>query len=239
MGCERGASPAEPATTTAVSATTGHEVGYDALRVRIAEERDRLAADLARATSDATRRVVLAQAREALRRAIVEQLFPAWMGTRWAFHGTTERPRGPEGIACGWFVATILAHAGLRLESRRRFGQATALAIAKALVPAKPAHHRVFSVPAQVLEQKLRSFGEGLYVLGLDCHVGFVSVRASAARVIHASYTGRRVVVDEPIVASEVIDRSRAAGYFATSLFADDGLARAWLAKTTIVAPRA
>ncbi|MGZ3449431.1 MAG: hypothetical protein ACXVEF_07510 [Polyangiales bacterium] len=206
-------------------------VPYAELRARMEREREKLA------RAPDARDVVVEKARNALRNGIVDTLFPAWMGTRWAFHGTTEQPHGAEGIACGYFVATILQHAGLKLESRRRFGQSTALRIAKALVPAGPSHHRIFSVPAAVLEQKMLSFGDGLYVIGLDVHVGFVSVRGSAVRVVHASYTGTRRVVDEPIVASEVIERSRDAGYFVTSLFGDDTLVTAWLQNTTIAAP--
>ena len=83
-------------------------------------------------------------------------------------------------------------------------------------------------------ERKLRSFGDGVYLLGLDVHVGFVTVREGAVRVVHSSYTGRRVVVDEPITECEAIERSRPAGYHVTALFAEDTLTRAWLSRATI-----
>jgi hypothetical protein len=178
-----------------------------------------------------------ARAKQELERGIVEDLLPAWLGTKWAFHGTADAPGAPQGIACGYFVATILEHAGLRLESRRRFGQATALAIERALVPSPKALHRIFSVPASALERKMLDLGPGLYVMGLDVHVGFVVVRPNAVRFVHASYLGKRMVVDEPITASEAIERSRDAGYVVTALFADDVLASAWLRGRTIAAP--
>ncbi len=201
---------------------------YRALRARVAEIRDELAE---RYAADPT---VIVDAKKAVQSAITEVLLPAWLGTRWSFHGTADEPLAPQGIACGYFVAAILQHAGIALESRKGFARSTALTIARSLIPPGPSHHRVFSVPASALEQKVRSFGDGLYLLGLDVHVGFVAVRGEAVRVVHASYTGTRTVVDEPITACEAVERSRAAGYHVTALFAGETLTEAWLRKRTI-----
>ena len=238
VGCESATQPSVGtiAAVTTVATTTPSET-YAARKARIEKIRAGLAADLEGATSESSRRAAIDRARTALRCAIVDTLFPAWMGTDWAFDGTAEEPRGEDGIACGYFVATILQHAGLRLESRRRFGQATARAIAKALVPNPQAHHRVFSVAPEVLEERMRDFGDGLYVIGLDVHVGFVVVQDGAVRFVHASYTGARKVTDEALVTSVAIARSRPAGYFVTSLLGDDALVLAWLRRTTIAAP--
>lgn len=84
------------------------------------------------------------------------------------------------------------------------------------------------------MEASVKSFGEGIQLIGLDVHVGFVVVGARGVRFVHASYLGKRVVVDEPITASEAIERSRDAGYHVTSLFADDTLVRAWLERRVI-----
>jgi hypothetical protein len=177
---------------------------------------------------------VIVEAKKELQSALVDVLMPAWLGTRWAFHGTADEPHAPEGIACGYFVAAILQHASVLLESRKAFARSTALTIARSLVSPGPAHHRVFSVPAVELRDKVRSFGDGAYLLGLDVHVGFVVVRGDAVRVVHASYTGRRVVSDEPITECEAIERSRPLGYHVTALFADDALTRDWLTRRTI-----
>src|SRR5262249_39910350 len=119
LGCE----PATHASIGPIAtgeATASGET-YSARRARIANLRDGLAAELEGATSESSARAIVERARRALRSAIVDTLFPAWLGTDWSFDGTTEEPRGPGGIACGYFVATILQHAGVRLESRRKF----------------------------------------------------------------------------------------------------------------------
>jgi hypothetical protein len=240
LGCETARNislPTIATTSSTPNATPSTNETYAAKKTRIAKIRAALASELTGATTDASRRATIDRARVALQGAIVDTLFPAWLGTDWAFDGTTEEPRGDDGIACGYFVATILEHAGVRLESRRRFGQATALAIEKALVPDATAHHRVFSVAPEILERRFRDWGDGLYVIGLDVHVGFVVVKGGAVRFVHASYTGDKKVTDEPLVSSVAIAHSRPAGYFVTSLLGPDSLVLAWLRRTTIDAP--
>jgi len=230
-GCDRPARRVTSAAPPAAASVT--RPPYRALRARIAEVRDELAERYE------TEKTVLGAAKRELQSAIADVLLPAWLGTRWAFHGTADEPLAPEGIACGYFVAAILQHASIHLESRKAFARSTALTIARSLIPAGPSHHRVFSVPARFLEQKVRSFGDGIYLLGLDVHVGFVIVRGESVRVVHASYTGARRVVDEPIAECEAVERSREAGYHVTALFADNTLTEAWLDGRTIPLLRA
>lgn len=240
VGCEASQSIALPTVSSNAKpaiAPPPPAASYSDLRARISSTRAALSAELSHAIDESSRRLVIGRARKALQASIVDTLLPAWIGTDWAFHGTAERPGAPEGIACGYFVATILEHAGLRLESRRKFGQATALAIQKALVADPHAHHRIFSVPAETLERRLRDLGDGLYVIGLDVHVGFVVVKGDAVRMVHASYTDAHKVIDEPLISAKAIANSRTAGYFVTSLLADDALVLAWLGETTVAAP--
>ncbi len=207
---------------------------YAALRARVEAIRDELAERQALSETAAARRLVTDEARKVLNALLAEVLLPAWTGTRWNYNGTADEPLSPQGIACGYFVATLLQHVGLRLESRRRFAQSTALTIARSLVPPGHSHHRIFSVPAESLDKSVRSFGHGVHLIGLDVHVGFVVVDAEGARMVHASYLGKRQVVSEPIAACEAIERSRKVGYHVTSLFADDTLIDAWLDQRSI-----
>ena len=52
---------------------------------------------------------------------LIDEIFPAWYGTKWAFEGTTEIP-GEGEIACGYFVSTVLRDAGFKLD-RFKFGK--------------------------------------------------------------------------------------------------------------------
>ena len=57
--------------------------------------------------------------------------------------------------------------------------------------------------------------------------------------MIHASYSGGRVVSDEPLVGAVAIEVSRKAGYFVSPVIVaddrNDGLIAAWLTRAAVV----
>lgn len=191
---------------------------------RLRATRTQLAKELAR-TPDPE--AVLARARAALVDGVTADLLPAWSGTPWAMQGTATAP-GTESIACGYFVSTVLRDAGLSLH-RVKFGQAAALRIQNATTPAGVGVHRFFSIPPARLAERIESLGDGLYIIGLNVHVGFVVVRDGEARLVHSSYTGDRVVTDEPLATATAIANSQSQGYFVSELFTTDGSVRKWL----------
>ena len=64
--------------------------------------------------------------------SITETIVPAWIGTQWAYSGTTEVPQKGS-IACGYFVTTVLRDAGLPL-ARIRLAQCASEEMIKKLV---------------------------------------------------------------------------------------------------------
>ena len=206
---------------------------YDDVRGDIERQRRALAARHERGEH------VIAEARTVVEKAVTEQLIVRWLGTPWAYHGVATSP-GDEPIACGYFVAQILQDAGVRLQSRRQFGMAAALDIQRSLTPETRHMQRIFSVPATELRERIAQRGDGLYLIGLDIHVGFVLVKGDDVRLLHASYTGDAVVTDEPLVGAEAIERSRSKGYFVSKLFADDRAIVSWLlGREHAISPRA
>jgi hypothetical protein len=172
--------------------------------------------------------------------AIIEDVFPAWMGTPWGLGAQSDasRPHQPgKVVGCSYFVTGVLDNAGLRLESRRRFAQAPALWIQRALLPYGGQVHRFGSLPATELRRHIAALGEGLYVIGLDYHVGFLIVRGAEVRMVHASFFPPQAVVSEPVEASAAIDGSRPKGYWVSPLFRDDRLVELWLQRAPVPAP--
>ena len=53
-----------------------------------------------------------------------DELIPPWVGTEWAFYGTTQTP-GEGEIACGYFVSTVLRDAGVKVERVKLAQQAS------------------------------------------------------------------------------------------------------------------
>jgi hypothetical protein len=229
---ERDAETPEPAPV--VEAT--REVRFDAAVGRIAARRAELAADYAAARTEAARAEVRAEARAYLIEAIRGDLFPLWLGTPWGLgrNSTATRPHQPGmTVGCSYFVTSILGNAGFTLDDRYRFAQAPALDIQKSLARGDRAVRRFLSIPATELEEKVATLADGLWLIGLSNHVGWVVVADGEVRFVHASWSGDRQVTDEDFGSARAIEVSRKAGYFVSPVIVDspenDALIDAWL----------
>jgi hypothetical protein len=205
---------------------------YERALTRIETRRRELSRRYRKAKTKEARAALRAEARGLVIRTITRTVFPAWMGTPWGLgrNSTATRPHQPGMVVgCSYFVTSVLQNAGLRLSNRYRFARAPALQIQRSLAT-DPRHlHRYGSIAPEALAKRLRKLGDGLYVIGLNIHVGFVVVRGGQVRVVHASYTPPRTVVDEQLDESAAIENSRPQGYFVSSLFRDDRLVEHWL----------
>jgi hypothetical protein len=205
---------------------------HDAAVARVAREREALAARYTQATTATEQAKIRAEARRLLEDAIIEDVFPAWLGMPWGMgsDSTATRPHEPNmKVGCSYFVTSVLLSVGVDLENRFTFAQAPAIYIQRSLAPDEHSLHTYFSIPSERLRDKIAALGEGLYIIGLDTHVGFVVVRDGEVRFIHASYTGNRVVTVELLVDAVAIANSRPKGYFVTPLFQDARLLDMWL----------
>lgn len=233
VGCaESPAVASVPAAAQVERAPGPDAAAYEAALARIEGRRLALARRFKAAEDAAGRAMVRAEARAVALKAMREEILPAWLGMPWGLgaNSTPLRPHQPDTvIACGYFVSSTLENLGIKLDTRFRFAQAPALHAQRSLAPAPRDLHVFFSVPGDVLASKIAGLGEGLYIIGLNNHIGFVDVRGSEVRIVHASYTGAQVVTDEPLATAEVIANSRAAGYFVTPLLQDDRLVEHWL----------
>ena len=132
----------------------------------------------------ATRRTV---ARRFVLDTLTAELFPAWQGTPWAFSGTTEVP-GEGQIACGYFVSTLLRDAGFDVE-RVALAQQPSEWIARTFVPATHLS-RFRRRPVDEAVDHVVAEGEGLYVVGLDYHVGLLWNDGHTVQMCHSSPYG-------------------------------------------------
>jgi hypothetical protein len=213
--------------------------GFDDSVARIETERRRLSAQYQKAPPRA-RPAILREARAFVVAAIIDDLLPAWMGTPWGLGAQSDASRPHQTgkvVGCSYFVTAILQNAGLELESRRRFAQAPSLWIERALLPYGGQVHRFGSIPAADLRKRVAALGEGLYIVGLDYHVGFLVVEGAEVRIVHASFFPPQAVVSEPVEASAAIEGSRPKGYWVSPLFRDDRLVDLWLRQAAVPAP--
>jgi hypothetical protein len=214
LGCSRG--DTEPLGGAPAGSSLAPERSYESSRSHLEERRVALARELRHRRSAS-----LARARELLVAALRDEILPAWDGTPWDFHGTSQTPRQGK-IACGYFVSTTLLHLGLVVE-RVRLAQQASEHIAQSLV-ATAAVRRSSDQPIDAFLARARSDGDGIYIVGLDNHVGFLIVDGADTWFHHAA--------PHDVVKRE---RARDAPYLVASryrIFArlfDDALVERWL----------
>jgi hypothetical protein len=203
--------------------TPAAPVEYDRMVVALSHERAALADEWRAAGDDeAARAPVRERAARLLLHRLRDDLLPAWNGTPWSFSGTAAAP-GARPIACGYFVSTALEHAGLPVE-RRRLAQQAAEDIILTLVPESRVA-RFKRVPLDTFVSAVARRGDGLYLVGLDYHVGFLVVEGGQVYFHHASNVSG-AVVREPALTSTALARS---SYRVVGKMLDASLVEAWL----------
>ncbi len=132
-------------------------------------------------------------------RVILELVMPemmrCWLGTPYDFNGTAERP-GAGVVACGYFVSTVIRDAGFRVD-RYKLAQQPSGNILRTFLKGEKCMLKVgqdFDSYAEWVED----MEPGVYLIGLDSHVGFIVNSADGTRFFHSSRWQHRGVVDEP-----------------------------------------
>jgi hypothetical protein len=202
---------------------------YKEAIAKIDAERAALALEHQRANTQAKKNEVIGRARKVITQSIVNDLFPFWYGTDWDFNGVTETPNQGR-IACGYFVSTLLRDAGWKVE-RARLAQQASENIVLSLT-AEPHVKRFRRVAIGDFAKAVKEWGEGLYVVGLDIHTGFIVNSGGEVYFVHSSYVDPYKVVKERAVESRILSSSnyRVIG----KLSADDRLVTKWLFKSAI-----
>lgn len=133
-------------------------------------------------------------------------LMPFWYGTRYSFYGQTHTP-GEGKIACGYFVTTVLEDLGMEID-RNRLAQVASEEMIKELVSIKS----IKRYSAYEFEDFIESVGQiddGLYVVGLDTHTGFLLKTQQNLRFIHASGRFPFAVINENAHTSVTLQKSK------------------------------
>lgn len=139
-------------------------------------------------------------------RQIADSLFPYWLDTPWDFNGISQVP-GSGTIACGYLVTTLLQHAGFHIN-RYRVAQLAAEQIVTSLCP-QSSIHRYSDMPLDRFCYTMSQLGDGLYVVGLDYHVGFIYVKEKEVFFLHSTYVYPGCVIKEKASESIVLESTR------------------------------
>jgi hypothetical protein len=149
-----------------------------------------------------------------------DEMIPAWYGTVWDFFGTSETP-GKGKIACGYFVSTTLRDAGFQLN-RYKMAQLHSFDEVSSL-----SGNSFNTTTLDSLHCYLKREGEGLYILGLDNHVGYISFERGTAWFIHSNYLSPACVTKELMYLSPAILSST--HYKIGAITTNIGLMKKWV----------
>ena len=169
-----------------VSTAAGAHEPYEAARQRAVELRARSGGDAEVALTDA----ILEIARH-------------WLDTAWGLGLPQSQTPGEGKINCGMFVGTVLVHAGFAVNHKKLQRQPSELIIKTFADGGDVRRFRNRSMHDFVTG--VRAMGDGLYIIGLDFHVGFLRVRGDEVRFIHASYVTHTVVDEDATTAAPIV----------------------------------
>jgi len=212
-----------------ISLSPGAHAADDVLAYRetmaiLEGQRRTLAARYFDAADDRARRAVLADGRRQVFEALKDRVFPAWLGTPWSFNGTSRTP-GKGSIACGSFVVFTLQDAGFRVPTRML--RQPSENIIKNLTPADAIGRFSNGAPMQRIAAFIRGRGDGLYMVGLDNHVGFLVNDGGRITFWHSTFLAPRpAVIAQDLFAFSPLTVSR---YRVIGKLLGDGMMRKWL----------
>lgn len=137
---------------------------------------------------------------------MVDKIFPYWYGTPWNFNGTTQKPNEGK-IACGYFVTTTIEDMGFPIN-RIKLAQCASEEMIKNLV-SKENITRFSGISMEDFEKKIIKKGNGLYIIGLDNHTGFVQISDDGNYFIHSNGYFPQEVMKEKLSDSKIIAKSK------------------------------
>ncbi len=137
-----------------------------------------------------------------LQTELLENIFPHWYGTPWDYNGYTNIPQKGE-IACGYFISTTLKHLGFNLN-RYDIAKMYSSDIIKVLCHDDSKTFYDF----KSFQRYCDNMQDGIYILGLSNHVGFLSIENGKGYFLHSDYSSEDGVRKESIENSYALENS-------------------------------
>jgi hypothetical protein len=173
----------------------------------LVREKNKLAKAYENAGTSTQKEKVLEKARVLFAATLSDSIFVCWYGTGWDFNGTTTCPRSGN-IACGYFVTTVLKQAGFNI-SRTFLAQQASSVMIKAFCP-NDKIKTITNHQTQKLFAYMKTRSDGIFMVGLDNHTGFIIKKGEAIDFVDADYQVDKVT-REPLEKSNIIKNN---GYF-------------------------
>ena len=164
-------------------------------------------------------------------RKYIEETMPklmhCWIGTPWDFNGTSTTP-GNGKIACGYYVSIILKDMGFKVN-RVSLAQQASQSIIRSLL--KREHLKVFKhkLNYNTFLTQFKNMPDGIYIIGLDTHVGFLLNFNNKVNFLHSGANG--VINEQEANATDIkISKYRVVG----NITLQDYVIKKWLLQEKI-----
>jgi len=178
---------------------------YEAAKKYVAGRQAHLSRAYKRAAKS-RRHDVFVQAERAVYESLVRDLLGFWLRTPWNYNGTTQTP-GKGKIACGYFVTTVLRDAGFKVDRVKLAQQASENIIKSLTLPRLI--KRYSNTPLKRFIASVKRMGRGVYVVGLDSHVGFLVNDGRDVWFVHSSSLPPSCVMREKALKSTSLRTSK------------------------------
>ncbi len=149
-------------------------------------------------------------------------IYPQWIGTTWDYNGYTNTPKKGM-IACGYFVSTPLKHMGFNWN-RYKLAQM----YSKQIIESTCDTVIVLKTKGKLINY-MQNQNNGIYIIGLSNHVGFIIKINNQSWFVHSNYFDNKGPCKEKISSSLAIDASTA---YWIGKFTTKTNAKKWLNKT-------
>lgn len=163
--------------------------------------------------------------------ALLNEIVPHWYGTVWDFNGYTNKPNDGV-IACGYFVSTTLKHMGLNIN-RYKLAQQAGLNEAKTFEPYE--NLLIYNIDytdelGSVFIKMKEALADGLYFVGLSCHVGYIYVKNNELYFLHSNYIDGCVMIEK----AEYSEAFRSNIYVIADITFNESLIVKWIENSVI-----
>lgn len=166
---------------------------------------------------------IISETKNFLFSKITNDILPYWHDTEWDFNGTTETPKKGK-IACGYFVTTVLLHAGFNIDKVRLSQEPSSVMIDHVCDA-----NSIYTIrdDYQGFLDYMNELHDGVYIVGLDKHTGFLIKKKGKVKFVHSRKPRHVGVIEEEMAVSPTLKKSSI--FVIGSVLDNDVLIKKWL----------
>jgi hypothetical protein len=197
---------------------------YEGLKERIINKQKKFTVEYP-TVDQAHQQGLVSLAKNYINTTLSDSIWSHWYGTTWDFYGTTQTP-GKGEIACGYFVTTTLKHVGYNIDRVKLAQQAASVIITTMCGPGKT--KIIGNNNKEALMQYMLDQEDGVFICGLDNHVGFIQKVGGEVYFVHSSgFSNELKVIKEKLLESNAINFSNA--YYVGDLLGNESNLIKWI----------